>query len=89
MASTSSPSGSIGGRGRCAAMYASKSVWKRVAWLPSPQMAHGPREQRRGWLRRQLRQPHLWGRRVSVASMAWLLCSLHRQTSDVSQRERF
>jgi len=70
MASTSSPSGSIGGRGRCAAMYASKSVWKRVAWLPSPQMAHGPREQRRGWLRRQLRQPHLWGRRVSVASMA-------------------
>ena len=42
MASMSSPSGSVGGRGLRAAMYRSNSKWYFVAWLVVPQIVHGP-----------------------------------------------
>ena len=55
MASMSSPSGSVGGRGFRTAMYRSNSMWYFVAWLVVPQIVHGPPApvQRRGWTRRQ------------------------------------
>ena len=61
MASMSSPSGSVGGRGLRAAMYRSNSKWYFVAWLVVPQIVHGPPApvQRRGCTLLQLRQPHL------------------------------
>jgi hypothetical protein len=42
MASMSSPSGSVGGRGLRTAMYRSNSMWYFVAWLVVPQIVHGP-----------------------------------------------
>ena len=71
MASMSSPSGSVGGRGLRAAMYRSNSKWYFVAWLVVPQIVQGPLApvQRRGCTLLQLRQPHLRGRRrVSVGA---------------------
>ena len=61
MASMSSPSGSVGGRGLRTAMYRSNSMWYFVAWLVVPQIVHGPPApvQRRGCTLLQLRQPHL------------------------------
>ena len=75
MASMSSPSGSVGGRGFRAAMYRSNSKWYFVAWLVVPQIVHGPPApvQRRGCTLLQLRQPHLRGRRrVSVVPVPWV-----------------